>query len=60
MKPVSFLKEVKQELDRVVWPTKTEVLELTILVIVVSVLVGAYVGGLDLLFTSLMDRILGR
>ncbi|MEO2066408.1 MAG: preprotein translocase subunit SecE, partial [Desulfurobacteriaceae bacterium] len=30
MSPVQFLKEVKEELDRVTWPSKEEVVEATI------------------------------
>lgn len=54
----SFIQEVKAELSKVVWPSKKETVELTILVIVVSVLIGAYVGGLDFIFTSILDIIL--
>lgn len=53
--PVSFLKEVKAELAKVVWPTRQEVVKLTIIVIAVSVVIGLYIGGLDSIFTKLMD-----
>lgn len=58
--PVSFLKEVKAELDKVIWPDRQQTIQLTILVIVVSVIIGLYVGGLDFLFTSLMNTLLKR
>lgn len=45
------------ELDKVVWPTKRQALELTVLVVVISVIVGVYVGGLDFLFTSTMNAL---
>jgi preprotein translocase subunit SecE len=53
--PVSFFKEVKLELSKVVWPTKNEVVKLTIVVVTVSLAIGMYVGGLDLIFTKLTD-----
>lgn len=57
MNPVSFLREVKMELDKVVWPTRRQALELTLLVVVISVIVGVYVGGLDFVFTSIINTL---
>lgn len=58
MDPVSFLREVKAELDKVVWPGRKQVIELTVLVIIISLIIGAYVGALDLAFTSIVNTIL--
>jgi preprotein translocase subunit SecE len=58
--PVSFLKEVKTELDKVIWPNRKQTIEMTVLVIVVSLVIGLYVGGLDFLFTSLINTLLKR
>lgn len=56
----SYLQEVKSEISRVVWPTRKQVIEATVLVIVLSVIVGVYVGGLDFVFTNVLNKILGR
>ena len=53
--PVEFLREVRVELKKVVWPTKEEVLRMTVLIVVVSILTGAFVGGLDYAFTKLFQ-----
>jgi len=53
-----FLKEAYTELRRVSWPTRKQVLRLTLVVIAVSLLVGAYVGILDLGFTKIMAILL--
>jgi preprotein translocase subunit SecE len=58
--PVVFLKEVKTELTKVVWPTRQEVIKLTIIVIAVSVAIGLYIGGLDALFTTLTNYLVKR
>ncbi|MDO8503529.1 MAG: preprotein translocase subunit SecE [bacterium] len=58
MNPIAFLQEVKVELEKVVWPGRKQIIELTILVIVISLIIGIYVGGLDLMFTSIMNAIL--
>jgi preprotein translocase subunit SecE len=58
MSPIAFLREVKVELEKVVWPGRKQVIELSVLVIVISLIIGIYVGGLDLMFTSIMNAIL--
>lgn len=56
--PKKFLKEVKTELFKVVWPTRKETLRLTLLVIGVSVIVGLFIGLLDISFIRLVDTLL--
>ncbi len=58
--PVVFLKEVKGELGKVAWPTKDEVVKLTAVVILVSVVIGVYIGGLDFVFTKMTDLLVKR
>lgn len=53
-----FLQEVQSELSKVTFPTRTEVVRLTAIVIAISVLVGVYLGGLDYLFTKLLELII--
>jgi preprotein translocase subunit SecE len=48
--PGTFLHEVAAELKKVTWPTREETVKLTVVVIVISILVGAFIGGLDSLF----------
>lgn len=57
-KPVSFLKEVKEELSKVVWPTREQTVRYTILVITVAVVVGLFLGGLDFLLTKITALVL--
>lgn len=58
MSPLAFLNEVLAELRKVVWPTRAYTIQATILVVVLSVIVGTYVGGLDFLFTNILNQIL--
>ncbi|MBI2595381.1 preprotein translocase subunit SecE [Candidatus Daviesbacteria bacterium] len=53
MKAVTFLKEVRAELEKVVWPTKDETLKLTVIVILVTLGVGFFIGGIDYLLAQL-------
>jgi preprotein translocase subunit SecE len=50
----TFIKEVRTELAKVTWPTRPETIRLTIIVVAISVGVGLYLGGLDMLFTQLL------
>ncbi len=56
--PVTFVRETRDELRKVTWPTRNEVVRLTLVVISVSVIVGVYIGGLDFVFTKLLQFIL--
>lgn len=58
--PVEFIREVLVELASVKWPTRQETIRLTVLVVLVSLFVAIYIGGLDLAFTSLVSRIINR
>lgn len=56
--PVNFFKEVKDELKKVVWPTRAEVVRLTSIVILVSIGVGLFLGLMDYIFTGLLGIII--
>lgn len=56
--PLVFLKEVKAELKKVKWPTRPEVIKMTMIVLGVSIAVGAFIAGLDYLLTNLMGLII--
>ena len=44
-------------MEKVVWPTRNQAIQLTVMVIAVSVLVGAYIGGLDFILTNVLNSI---
>ncbi|HEV2339941.1 MAG TPA: preprotein translocase subunit SecE [Patescibacteria group bacterium] len=56
--PVTFVRETADELKKVTWPTRNEIIRLTFVVIAVSVIVGVFVGGLDFVFTTLLQLII--
>ncbi len=43
----TFLSEVKQETRKVSWPTKKEAVKYTLIVSITSIVVAAFLGGLD-------------
>ena len=57
---INFLKEVKEELGKVVWPSREQTTRYTILVIIVAVAVGLFLGGLYWLLTLFTQLILSN
>jgi preprotein translocase subunit SecE len=55
-KTILFLKDVKVELKKVTWPTKQETIKHTINVIAISIVAAAFLGGIDFLFSYLIDK----
>jgi preprotein translocase SecE subunit len=46
------------ELKKVAWPTRQTVINLTLIVIAVSIAVGAYIAVLDVLLKGAVDQVL--
>ncbi len=51
-----FFGEVRAELTKVSWPTWRQTINLTLVVIAVSLLVGLYVGGIDFILAQLTAK----
>ncbi len=49
-----FLREVRMEMSRVVWPSKEETYTYTLVVIVAVVVVAIWVGFWDTIFTQII------
>lgn len=58
--PVAFVKSVIAELKKVTWPTREETIKLTVVVIVISVGVGLFIGLTDSIFVKLTGIMYGR
>jgi preprotein translocase SecE subunit len=52
---VRFAQECWSELQKVTWPDRQTVVRLTVLVILISAIVGAYILGADQLFTFIIN-----
>jgi preprotein translocase subunit SecE len=46
-----FLREVRDELAKIVWPSRREVVTYSVVVIVTVLVMGLFVFGLDVLFS---------
>ncbi|MFH0937319.1 MAG: preprotein translocase subunit SecE [Candidatus Daviesbacteria bacterium] len=59
-KVFDFLTEVKLELSKVVWPTPEQTFKLTVIVIIVTVTVGFFLGGVDYILTKLLEVVIKK
>jgi preprotein translocase subunit SecE len=57
-KSQTFLREVKAELKKVVWPTKNQTMASTIVVIVLVIIVSSFLGLFDLGLKGLIRMVL--
>ena len=57
--PLDFVRDVRSELRKVAWPSQRETINLTAVVIALSVVVGLFLGGVDFLFQELFRFLLG-
>lgn len=59
-KVFDFFTSVKVELAKVTWPKPELTVRLTVIVILVTVVVGFFLGGIDFLLTKILESILQR
>lgn len=57
---LDFLISVKIELQKVVWPTPQAAVKLTLIVILVTLSVGFFIGGVDFLLTKLLSLVINK
>ena len=58
--PVQFLREVRGELRKVAWPTRSEVINYSIIVLVTVVVLTAYIATLDFVFGEAVFKLFER
>ncbi|MBI2431142.1 MAG: preprotein translocase subunit SecE [Candidatus Levybacteria bacterium] len=55
--PITFLLETRDELKKVTWPRQQDIIRLTIVVILISVMIGFFIGALDFIFAKVIETI---
>lgn len=54
----NYIKGSQQELKKVVWPTKKEVTRNTIIVIIFSLSVAAFLGAVDYILSVIVEQLI--
>ena len=57
--PAQFIRQVRQEVSKVTWPSRKETTITTIMVFVMVALASVFLMGVDLIFAELVQIILG-
>ncbi len=52
---INYLKDTFAEMKHVSWPTQTQSIVYTVLVVIVSILVAIFVGAFDFVFSRGLD-----
>jgi preprotein translocase subunit SecE len=55
MSIATYLEEVRGEVKNIRWPSKNQAIMYTVLVVVLSLVVAAYLGALDYLFSKAVE-----
>jgi preprotein translocase subunit SecE len=55
---VNYLKEAKEELRKVVWPNRQELIRHTLIVIGISLAVAVFLGVFDFIFSEVLEKLL--
>ena len=55
-----YLKGVREELKKAIWPTRDELIKLTQVVVAIIAIVAVYCGAIDYVLALITDRIFGR
>jgi preprotein translocase subunit SecE len=58
MKVLNYFKESREELKKVVWPTRKEVIEMTLAVVIIVVFVATLLGFFDFILAKLLTFVL--
>ena len=54
-----YFKETKTELKHVIWPSRSQTFYYTLIVIVLSIIIGYYLGIFDFIFSQVLQKIIG-
>lgn len=57
-KALQFLREFRVEMKKVTWPSRKDTIAATSVVIIITLIISFYLGGVDILLTKVMNYIL--
>ena len=55
-----YFKETRIELKHVIWPSKSQTFYYTIIVIVLSIVIGYYLGVFDSIFSVGLEKVIAQ
>ena len=58
-KTTEYLKETKAELKHVIWPSRSQTIFYTIIVVALSIFIAYYLGIFDFIFSQSLGKLIG-
>jgi preprotein translocase subunit SecE len=58
--PIQFIKEARSELSKVVWPSRKDIIRITLAVVILSLVVAVFLGAVDFGLSKLIDWVLEK
>lgn len=58
LSPINFIKESRDEIRKVSWPSRQTTIRYTLIVVGACVVIGLVIGGLDFLFGEGLETLL--
>jgi len=55
----TFLQDIRAEFNKVIWPSRADLVKQTITVIITSAIIGAVISGLDYIFAFGYQQLMG-
>jgi preprotein translocase subunit SecE len=57
--PGEFIRQVRSEVGKVVWPTRKETTQTAIMVLIMTIILAVFFLGVDGIFNSIVQALLG-
>lgn len=57
--PAQFIRQTKQEISKITWPTRAETLRGTFIVIVMSIVLALFLVLVDFIFAGVIGKVIG-
>ena len=57
-KIIEYLKETKTELKHVIWPSRSQTLFYTLIVVALSILIAYFLGVFDFIFSRGLEKVI--
>ncbi|WP_343343317.1 preprotein translocase subunit SecE [Sphingomicrobium sp. XHP0239] len=57
--PGQFIREVRSETRKVVWPTRKETVQTAIMVMIMTTILAIFFLGIDTVFSSIVEFLIG-
>jgi preprotein translocase subunit SecE len=55
---ITYVRESKEEMKKVTWPSKKETVTYSVIVIIISIILAAFFGGLDWLLNIGLEQLI--